>query len=146
MKGGSRDPLVVRTDDLARVLEPIVAEQNTNYTLATGRLAGVGRTSGNPKHDPTLTGCRMLEERTGRNLSTLSRNVFAGRTKHTTLDVADLLLTACGQAGALQDGRVPVYKSPIWGRGRWEAEIRARGIDDPWSIVEDEEEPHELAA
>jgi hypothetical protein len=135
------DPLVVRTDDLVRVLEPIIREQDVVYRGVHGCSEHAPLKSNN-RDSPVMTGREMLGTRAGLGKASLLRHFLKAnptqRTTNTCLEIADSLLTACCQSHALQDGRVPVYKSPRWKVAGWEREMRARGVDDPWGIVADE--------
>jgi hypothetical protein len=120
-RGGQADPLVVRTDDLRRVLIPIGA-------------AEVKKQVG----DDVFAVVEKI----------LRPDITKGYwSKNTALGTADSILTSCGLSHCLAyGGSVPVYKNPGWSQKNWEREIRARGVDDPFSIVGDERPVMAVAA
>jgi hypothetical protein len=133
VKPDQNDPLVVRTADLARVLRPIIREQDEVYDRGLCREA-LGRFP-TDEEQLILSGVRMIEERCDLQV----RRIFASRrSPNITLGIADEILTKCGLAHFLQDGTVPVYRSSRWSIAGWEREMRARGVEDPWVLVEDE--------
>jgi hypothetical protein len=128
------DSLVVRTRDLLRVLQPLVAEQDATY-YALG-VEGVD-------DDPLLSGRQMLRERCASALTGLLWS--AGSL--TSFSVADEILCKCGIPHLLTSGAVPVYKNPDWSDEYFEREMWKRGVEgDPWDALDLVDKRKELVA
>lgn len=134
MTGGSSDALVVRTSDLARALRPWVDAYNERHPQTS---QGQGRgLMYNPVSDtrlerpevmPTGFGAvNWLSQESGVNADKISKILKANDTKHTSLRVADALLTAAGIHHALHHSVVPI-PNPQWTLERWARYMREHG-------------------
>ena len=126
------DPESVRTDQLAAVIREWAKEHEndgglfekskskgwTNATLGTGRTSeGYGPRMGATDYIGTWSG--IPDRRV--------RSILAGESTFTSLRVADAILTAIRENGALTDGRVNVVPNPGWSLERWTEWMSSRG-------------------
>ena len=102
---GNKDPLVVRTAELSAVLSLWLSKHNGRFPNG---------------HDGVFTGgydyiMYLRPELTPRQLY----RIVAVEAKHTFLRIADDILTAIDEQGALQDGRIEVIPNPRWNHEKW---------------------------
>jgi hypothetical protein len=114
-RGGTQDPLVVRSEDLADLLLPYMHEQEAMYERNRGNSWG--------KSDDILSGTAWVAERVGINLKGIHRTLF--NQDWVGYGKANDWLTLCGLPELASELR-PVA-NPMWSRERWEEWARGNG-------------------
>ena len=107
--GGNVDALVVRTDELASVLQLWLDKHNGRFPVSDINNRGDGFISG---YDYIIDKRPVLYPR-------LLWRIITLEAKHTNLRIADEVLTAIEETGALQDGRIEVMPNPGWTQEKW---------------------------
>jgi hypothetical protein len=131
---GAGDPLVVRTEDLARVIEEWIekrVQRNRHVPGSEFLLSGNGYGSegwegavgrGGDEHwDRQVTlyhPVREILEKTGMDAEQL-RRIRKRVSKHTSFGTADRLLSAIERSDLLYSV-VKVVPNPMWSREKWE--------------------------
>ena len=108
--GGNIDALVVRTDELASVLQLWIDKHNGRFPATDPRSSTANFTSG---YDYIIS--RFPDTLYHR----LLWRILNLEAKHTSLGIADEVLTAIDDAGALEDGRIEVIPNPRWNNETW---------------------------
>ena len=105
-----RDPLVVRTEELAAVLRPYIDKHNGRHPSYIGGSISlsdqsIAHRSFSAFNYIILNSSVTINERT-------VRRILSGESKHTQLFIADSILCAIEEQGALTDGRIEVLPNP----------------------------------
>jgi len=105
-----RDPLVVRTEELAAVLRPYIDKHNGRHPSYIG---GSTSLSDQSIADYSFSAYKyiILNSSVTINERTVWR-ILSGESKHTQLFIADSILCAIEEQGALTDGRIEVLPNP----------------------------------
>jgi|SRR5262245_17619917 len=133
--GGSYDPLVVRTADLAPFIERFVEawekERPRNFTLHHSEAwdqTWDGKKNGSQfgADDVFFGALDWLAQESQLNVRVIYR-VKSLETKHTAFRIAEALLSALDCDYKLQNGEIPVVANPQWSQEKWAAWARTRG-------------------
>jgi hypothetical protein len=116
------DSLVVRTEELASVLRLWIDKHNDRFMKNSGGRRPSYKYIGEADEVVHLTSaydyiCFQMGKPPG--FARVIHRVLTRETKHTELRIADGLLTAIEESGALTDGRITVMPNPRWSQERW---------------------------
>lgn len=131
VRNNHSDHEVVRTEDLARILETWIKEFEADNALfkATKQLPMEFFGRAGDGYPVRYKGVKCLSIWAGVSDRKI-RYILAKESAFTMFDTADLLLTACGEGHALEDGRVPVYEN----RGAWSMVKRDQGVENTGGV------------
>jgi hypothetical protein len=100
--------LVVRTDDLARILEEFIEKHDARHPKDTARIP-LNAMKGLTVMVGGFTGKQYISLHSGKGVRSLDR-ILSRETQYTTLEKADELLVAIEDPGALVDGRLEILE------------------------------------
>jgi hypothetical protein len=134
MASTSNDPLVVRTDDLARAIERWIEDDpitESDYASIHSQAQNDGEVT------PLINRRSMLVERAGITARVVTR-ILRRETSTTSLDLADKILVGMYATELLVDGTINVFKSPKWTLAHFLDYMRAADADPtPYLTMEE---------
>ena len=123
-----RDPESVRTEELASVIREWASEHEADDAMFDSpksrdkrKWEKTGEGMG-----PRMGAVTYISEWSGVPDRRV-RSILLGESKFTSLRIADAILTAIRQNGALVDGRVHVVPNPTWSPEKWSDWMASRG-------------------
>lgn len=116
------DSLVVRTEELASVLRLWIDKHNGRFMKNSGGRRPSYKYTGEADEVIHYIGaydyiCFQMGKPP--EYARVIYRVVTRESMHTDLSVADGLLTAIEESGALTDGRITVMPNPRWSKERW---------------------------
>jgi|SRR5215831_409399 len=137
---GSSDALVVRTEELAKVVNQWIrewradrplGEHGTNQRPSNTHMGEMTwfneyRNQTRAEPQPTMGAVEWLSDYLGLHTRSLWRIVKC-ETKHTNYTLADEILQAIERTDAIHIGEVRVIPNPIWSHEKWVRYMEERG-------------------
>jgi len=127
-RGGDGDPLVIRTAELAPLIERAKTAFDAQHSIDTHVAASRSRHSDEFETVSSFGFWQWLVQETGLSEKTL-RRIHTQETKHSTLLVADELLSGLGLPHAISSGLVHVIPNPHWSQVRWVQYLNETGCE-----------------
>ena len=130
-QAGSSDPLAVSTLALREAIEPVLAQYDADRHFAVSGNPWITNDLAPPAGTTVASGSYGVDDGMGRTV----REIRKGNKSYVSLRVAEIILTNLNLDHYLSDGTVPVIPNPQWSSARWNAYMRACGVDDPSEVL-----------
>ncbi len=121
MPGGNTDAEVVRTEDLADILNTWLEKYTKQFPLSFEF-----NPRGNRGRPESISGLQYLSQLSGLSDRAIYR-VINCESKHTRLTIADKLLIVIDREYMLSTGELEIIPNPSWSLEHWQAYMSERG-------------------
>ena len=120
MVSNGQDPLVVRTEEFALVLEVWIKDHEAHHPPESRRITSYTYVGDADKNIPGYSGAQYIAQFLhNENGERAIYRILKRETRVTTLQLVDSILTAIEEVAALTDGRLTVIPNPYWTQERW---------------------------